>query len=207
MKEGLEQLTDRLVCARFCWLAVIYAVGMLCVWHLAWPSQERSRDYLAAVAMVHNHRIVASDLKHPDGVVGWLGFYMQPTASLEGKYVTPKDGISPPQPVNDAVLTNRPDMTLPPQTSAVVLPAVDAKMIGLLDAGSPVTLFGPDTDAKAMAPVAATVHAILCDIADSGAKSCYPVVRVAEAQAPLVLKNLSTLKLAPASLPSPQKTQ
>jgi hypothetical protein len=208
MKDGVEQFQDWLASARFFWLCVIYATVMLFVWRFAWPDQPISHDYRAAVTMAHNHRVVASDLRRPDGLVGSLGFYMKPTASIEGTYVKPEQGISAGMPVNPAVLADRPDMTLPAQTSAVVYPSADAKLIALLDVGSPVMLFGPDADPKAIAaPIPAIVHAILCDPAGSDAKACYPVLWIAESQAPLVLKNLPALKLAPAPVPSPQKPQ
>lgn len=201
----MERLRDWLISARFFWLGATYVVAVMVVWLFAWPDQPPSRDYVAAVRMATNHRVVASELRRPASIAGTLGFYIKTTASIEGKYVKPKAGILPGQPVNDAVLSDSPDMTLPNKTTAVVFPLTNSKVTRLLDAGSPVVLFGQDPNSKAAVSIPATVHAILCDPVGSETRTCYPILCIAENQAKFVLNYLAALKLVPTSVhPSPQ---
>ena len=197
----MQQLKDMLSSARYFWLAMGYLVVVVLVWHFRWPARSPSREYQAAVAMVWNHRIAGPDLRRPDGIVGSLGFYLPSLASIEGKYVKPALGIAPNAPISRNLLADHPDVTLPANTTAIVFRATDPKTTALLNAGSPVVLLGTDADTKAAVSILALVRAILCDTAAGNAQSCYPVLQITEGQAPVVQKNLATLRLVPAAVP------
>jgi hypothetical protein len=154
------------------------------------------RDYLAARDLPLNHRIVAADLRSPPSLASRLGFFVRPVSAIEGRYVRGKP-IAAGAPIAAAALADRPDTALPDKTLAVAFPvSSDSSITSALDAGSPVTLVGTDSDTKAPIAIPATVHAILCAPAKDAAQACYPLLYVPAEQGAIVGKNLSTLRLA-----------
>jgi len=201
MKSNFEERRDRILNARFFWLALIYTVLVALVWNFAWRGQPPTRHYVAVVEIKPNHRVTASDLRRPPGLVGELGFYMKPTGELDGKYLRWHQSILPGETVAENMLSERPDMQLPDKTNAVTI-STDSKLIGLVDAGSPVLLYAVVPEGKSAVSIPATIHAILCDVASNDPKTCHFVVRFPEDQKELVFRNISTLKIAATSVSS-----
>jgi outer membrane protein OmpA-like peptidoglycan-associated protein len=201
----------------FALVAVIYIglVFSLFVWRLGWS--DPARDYVASRELVKNHRIVSGDITRPEAknatwrrpgvLAAWLGFYMSAVSSIEGKYVKAVQPIMPGESVSTVVLADKPDMELPDRMHAIAFPLpADSRLIGLLDAGSPVVLLGQDPDSKAAVSVRATVHAVLCEPTNSDAKNCFPILQIPADQSQFVAKNQAALRVAlgwPAPAPAP----
>jgi hypothetical protein len=201
--DELDRLAVRAQSARYGLIVVVYVVAIWLVWR-GWPQDPPDqRAYVTETALAFNHRLIVADFHRPDSGMESFGFYMRTPASVVGKYMTSTKGIAAGRPVDPTMLADRPVLTVPADSTVVIYTAVDPKLMALLDAGTSVILFGQDADAKTPMSVTATILAILCDSAADDVKSCYPALSLAAKDAPLVVKNLATLKLALTGIPQP----
>jgi hypothetical protein len=188
---------------RFFLVVVAYGALVLAGWICFGPTEPKTHDYLAARSLAGNHRIAAGDFKRPSSPwAGRLGFYMPSAVSITGKYVRSAAPVGSDEVISAEEFKDAPDLTIPKGFVALAFPlTANPALIGLLDAGSAVRLFGEDPgagDKPVPRPISipATVLAILYDPADKTAPTGYPILSVAAADEQIIAKNLKTLQLA-----------
>jgi hypothetical protein len=137
--------------------------------------------YVARTSLARNHFLVASDLERPSSFATSLGFYLEPIAHFEGKYLAVRvdQGAS----IRPIDVQATPDLDHDPTLTAIAIPMKRlAPFCRFADANVEGTLVAYDQDSKKSLCEHVTIGALTCGPED-GTDTCAAIVLIQKSRA------------------------